>query len=108
MIVARCWTIIGDVSLELVVVVTVWYFVGVASICTTKILADRGVPPLVLTFQQLFLSSALLRLHLGVTGELQPLPKAVVSQISRIWKLSTSRKATKYRVLATKQSIDDI
>jgi drug/metabolite transporter (DMT)-like permease len=79
-IMATCLTIIGDVPLDLMVVVVVWYCIGVASICTTKILADQGVPPLVLTFQQLFLSSVVLRIHLGMTGELQPLPKVVLNK----------------------------
>jgi len=69
------WMIIGDIPLELIVVVVLWYSIGVASICTTKVLADRGIPPLVLTFQQLFMGSTLLHLYLKSTGNLQPFPK---------------------------------
>jgi drug/metabolite transporter (DMT)-like permease len=80
----KCWKIVGDVPLDLMVLVVVWYSIGVASICTTKILADQGIPPLVLTFQQLLLSSILLRIHLGITGEVQPLPKVVLSKFQTI------------------------
>ena len=67
--------------MDLVMAGMVWYFVGVLSIVTTKILLTKedassyAVPPLVLTLQQLVLGSTLLRIYLGVTKGVQPLPK---------------------------------
>ena len=44
------------------VTIMAWYLVGVVCICTTKLLlTDFHVPPLVLTVQQLFMGSMLLR-----------------------------------------------
>jgi drug/metabolite transporter (DMT)-like permease len=61
---------------DLLIAIPTWYIVGVGSICTTNILMNEySLPPLVLTFQQLAIGSTLLRLHLHLTGGLQPLPK---------------------------------
>jgi drug/metabolite transporter (DMT)-like permease len=68
--------IMQNIPLDLVIAVLVWYLVGVGCICTSKmLLSEYSLPPLVLTFQQLLLGSTMLRLHLGITGGLQPLPE---------------------------------
>jgi hypothetical protein len=56
-----------------VIAVICWYLLGVISIGSTKILLTRGIPPLYLTLQQLFLGSSLLhfllqRKALGSSG----------------------------------------
>jgi hypothetical protein len=55
-----------------------WFFLGIASICTTKILlmksGDFAVPPLVLTLQQFVLGGTFLRIYLGMIGKVRPLP----------------------------------
>lgn len=104
---AKCWTIIGQVPLDLVAVVVVWYFIGVASICTTKILADQGVPPLVLTFQQLLLGSTILRIHLGTRGELQPLPKAIQEKMQAFFPRRRRRKEIKVSSVSTDDHPND-
>jgi drug/metabolite transporter (DMT)-like permease len=73
----------NKLPMDLIMAGMVWYLVGVLSIVTTKILLtveaeeEEGyaVPPLVLTLQQLVLGSTLLRIYLGVTKGVQPLPK---------------------------------
>jgi drug/metabolite transporter (DMT)-like permease len=69
--------LLQQIPVDLVIAMLAWYIPGVGSICTTKILLmdEYALPPLVLTFQQLFLGSSLLRLYLGITGGVQPLPK---------------------------------
>lgn len=62
---------------DIVLAVLTWYIVGVGHIVTAKMLLmkEYGLHPLVLTFQQLFVGSTLLRLYLGFTGGIQPLPE---------------------------------
>jgi hypothetical protein len=57
-------------------VIAVWFLIGVFAIVTTKILlTDWNVPPLLLTFQQLAVSSSFLRLVMALRpGGVQPLP----------------------------------
>lgn len=69
----------------ILIAVLLWYFLGVFSIATTKLLLSSGVPPLYLTLQQLFLGSNLLRflLHIrafGSSAGLLPWPKPVASK----------------------------
>lgn len=72
-------SIMKDIPLDLVIAVLVWYLLGVGCICTTKILlSEFSLPPLVLTFQQLLMGSTMLRIHLGITGGLQPLPEGKI------------------------------
>lgn len=53
----------------LILIISIWYFIGVGAIVTTKILlTDWHVPPLLLTFQQLACASTLLRLTLKLNG----------------------------------------
>lgn len=75
----------GGISnyVALVTAIILWYLLGVVSIGTTKVLLNKGVPPLFLTIQQLFLGSSLLRLllnfrALGSVG-LAPWPKPSAS-----------------------------
>lgn len=76
-----------NLPLEILAAIPVWYGVGVGSICTTKMLLtnEHGVPPLVLTLQQLTVGSLLLRSHLYYTNRLQPLPKNVSSNTQPIY-----------------------
>jgi hypothetical protein len=69
----------NNLPMDLVMAGIVWYLVGVLAIVTTKIILTMeeayAVPPLVLTLQQLVLGSTLVRIYLGVTKGVQPLPK---------------------------------
>ena len=44
-----------------IIAIVLWYTLGIVSISTTKILLVRGTPPLVLTVQQLFIGSTVLK-----------------------------------------------
>jgi hypothetical protein len=69
----------------LLLIIAVWYFVGVGAIVTTKILlTDWHVPPLLLTLQQLTCASTILRLVLTMSGSLVPSPFSEKS-LSTIW-----------------------
>ncbi len=69
----------------LLLIIAIWYFVGVGAIVTTKILlTDWHVPPLLLTVQQLTCASTLLRLILTMNGSLVPFPFAEKS-FNTIW-----------------------
>lgn len=64
-------------DLPVPVAVLLWYLLGVVSISSSKILLSAyGVPPIVLTLQQLIIGMTLLRvlLVLGDKGGLQPIP----------------------------------
>ena len=79
-ILRRCYNIVENIPLDLLFTVIVWYLIGVASICTTKILiSTKQVPPLVVTVQQLAISSIILRLYLSYKKEVQPLPQPIIT-----------------------------
>lgn len=59
----------------LLVAIAAWYFIGVLAIVTTKIqLTEWHAPPILLTFQQLVLSSTFLYTALAVRRQIQPWP----------------------------------
>lgn len=60
----------------LLIAILAWYLIGVGAIVTTKILlSEWGIPPMLLTFQQLLVSSTFLRLvTCFIKGGSQPLP----------------------------------
>ena len=67
----------GSVALHHVfLALTAWYLFGVLSIVTTKVLLQEwGIPPLLLTFQQLLLGSTMLRMYLAITPHgIEPWP----------------------------------
>jgi drug/metabolite transporter (DMT)-like permease len=61
---------------KVVVAMIIWYLLGVLTIVTTKVLVNEwNVPPLLLTFQQVFVGSTMLRGYLLCTEKgLEPWP----------------------------------
>lgn len=65
-----CWE-----QVLLVVIIVAWYVVGALAIVTTKLLVTAWrIPPLLLTVQQLFLASSILRTVLAFGKRPQPWP----------------------------------
>lgn len=46
---------------SILIAIAIWYILGIVSISTTKILLVHGIPPLVLTVQQLLIGSTILK-----------------------------------------------